>query len=89
MQERDYQSLYRLFHAFTACVNKATRCLRGESEVSDCTGDHLCYTTDGTRLFLCQTCLEFWEECRRMQDRSMWEMAVFLRESRSERQGES
>jgi hypothetical protein len=32
--------------------------------------------------------LNFWQECQRMRDRSMWDMAVFLRESRTERQSE-
>lgn len=88
MQENDYQALYRLFHAFTACGNKATHSLRGESDVAECAEHRLCYTANGTYLYLCQECLKFWQECRRMRDRSMWEMAVFLRESRSERQGE-
>ena len=89
MQERDYQTLYRLFHSFTGCNNKATHSLRGESEVSECTEHRLCYTTNGSHLFLCQSCLTFWQECRRTRDRSMWDTAVFLRQSRTERQGES
>jgi hypothetical protein len=86
MQENDYQSLYRLFHTFTACNNKATHSIRAENEIAECAEDRLCYTTDGAYLFLCQDCLKFWQECRRMRDRSTWEMAVFLRESRAERQ---
>ena len=89
MQERDYQTLYRLFHSFTGCNNKATHSLRGESEVSECAEHRLCYTTNGSRLFLCQSCLNFWQECRRMRDRSMWDTAVFLRQSRTERKAES
>jgi len=89
MQERDYQTFYRLFHSFTACQNQAACSIRGESEISDCSEPRFCYTTDGDSLFLCRECLKFWQECRRMRDRSIWEMAVFLRESRSERQGET
>jgi hypothetical protein len=86
MQENDYQLLYRLFHAFTGCYSKATHSISAENEVAECGEDRVCYTTDGAYLFLCADCLQFWQECRRMRDRSTWQMAVFLRESRAERQ---
>ena len=88
MQENDYQALYRMFHAFTACDNKATHSVWSDNDVGPCPQNRLCYTSDGAYLFLCQECLTFWQECRRMRDRSMWEMAVFLREARADRQGE-
>ena len=88
MQERDYQTLYRLFHFFTACQRPATHSVRGENEVAELSENQLCFTTDGDHLYLCKTCLRFWQECRKMHDRSTWDMAVFLRESRAERQGE-
>jgi hypothetical protein len=88
MLESEYQALYRLFHAFTACSNKATRSVSGNNEVAECPENRFCYTTDGANLFLCEDCLKFWHECRRVGDRSMWQMAVFLRESRVDRQSE-
>jgi len=88
MRETDYQALYRLFHAFTACGKKATQCVSSDNDVAPCETDQDCFSTDGTELYLCAECLEFWHLCRRMQDRSTWEMAVFLRRSRVEREYE-
>lgn len=88
MKENDYQTLYRLFHAFTACAKKATHRVSGENDVALTTDDRGCYTADGQSLFLCESCLEFWQECRRLRDRSTWETAVFLRRSRVEREYE-
>lgn len=85
MKESDYQAQYRAFHAFTACEKKATHCVRGDQDVSACVAEQACFTTDGTNLFLCDDCLKFWRDCRRTDDRSTWETAVFLRRARMER----
>ena len=88
MKESDYQALYRLFHAFTSCGKPGTHCVRGDNEVALATEDRACFSSDGRSLFLCERCLKFWQECRRVHDRSLWDTAVFLRRSRSDRQGE-
>jgi hypothetical protein len=87
MKETDYQTLYRLFQAFTRCENAATHQVSGDNDVAVCDAVHACFTADRTSLFLCASCLEFWQAARRMRDRSIWEMAVFLRQSRREREG--
>lgn len=86
MLESDYQALYRLFKAFTSCSAITSHCVRGDSDVAPCPGEHRCYSADGGTLYLCESCLAFWQACRRIRDRSMWEMAAFLRESRAARE---
>lgn len=61
MLESDYQAPYRLCKAFTSCSAIASRCVPGDSDVAPCPGEHRCSSADGGNLYLCESCLAFWQ----------------------------
>jgi hypothetical protein len=85
MNEAEYQARYRQFHAFTNCEARAAYRVTDDADVAKVSEGASCYSTDGVSLFLCAECLKFWKDCRRTDDITSWEMAVFLRTSRKDR----
>jgi len=85
MNEAEYQARYRQFHAFTNCLAQATHRITDDTDIAKVSNGLPCYSTDGFSLFLCEGCLKFWKDCRRTDDITSWEMAVFLRTSRKDR----
>lgn len=73
------------YQTFLTCAGReATRYLTSTREVLPAVGGKLCGSRENSSLFLCDSCLRYWNECDKNQLQSLWEFAWELRKSRQQ-----
>jgi hypothetical protein len=60
----------------------ATHRINAKRRVVQGLTDAPCYTSLGSGLHLCATCVEFWRDCYENDNPATWQMACFYRDLR-------